>query len=1243
MKKRKWFQKILVILLVISMTVPVNTAVYAAELTNGADSVQDGNLNSNSDMSGDELDETEEVTDTTEKTDTDKTDTADNIVDSSVNDPAQSVDPDESIPDTEGTDSDNDVENKNEDLDTSDSDMNIEETGEVIVPVSLYRASSENPVAQIGDKTYLTLENAIDEAEEGDTIQLLADIELTKAVYIKKSVTISGSKDGQTGKNGEGCYKVSAPIGSGGRVFNLDASEEETAIADNSSVTFENIQIEGPMTADGNTRGISIYQTSGLIVNLENAYVSASCYALNVASNNTGIKVNMNNSKLEGWCAFQLWSPAEINVKNSELIGTNKYTSDKKYSFATIVVNQNSVASTITIENSTVKAISDENKDTPQEILSIQNINNDGAQNYPSGNQITFTNCNIVAEGNWKPDGQSEIKLEPIYYAEGSNTLVIDDITYFIPEYGKEIEDILDAVATITRDGKKIAYGSLEAAIGDAADGETVTLLKDTEISDRIDITAGITLNLNGKIITDKHSGAGIVCNADSIIIKNGTINADNEMAAIYLLSGNVTAEGLSIDTCESNGGAGNWGDTSGVYIAGGTFTLKEDCSIKSNEVGIFIVNEGSTANIYGTIETISSVKDTDGTSGGYAAIQGNGSSGKGGTIINVYDGALVKAASGTGMYLPQSGTVNVYGGTIEGATGIGIKSGTLNITGGTIIGNGAYYNSVESVTNGIQFDGSAVMVDSYIGYAGEMNINVSGKAVLKSENAYAIHEIGNTSGATNIVNLDIKGGTFTGANDKEAVLVRTETESTVNISGGAFSSQVPENYCAEGYDPTGAILVNGYYTVKIEDSSEENCVAQIGSLKFKTLTAAIQAVQDGIQGNIELLDNVTESITIPAGVDVTLDLNGKTLTNEEGKDTISNYGTLTITDSSENKAGIVDNVTHTYGALVNYPSGTVILNGGTLTRSAENDGTDGNKNSWYTIKNMGNMTIKKDVTVTTGKNGTGGGSSSLIANGWYDGSSDPNNNSNDRKTTHEGTVTANLIIEGGTFIGGMNTVKNDDWSVLKISGGTFSNTTGPAILNWNEASISGGTFKAVTGHVLANGYGNDISDKGQFTITGGTFISGNNGKDNLFGYGDWAEGGTLAITGGNFIGLNAGAAQYKVAISGGSFSNKVPDEYCADGFVPTDVLVNNRYEVMKESPAAPSNNNSSGSGKKKHHKSSKDSDSDEAAAVSTAQSVTSAHTGDSTNVWLPVLLLLISLAGAGSYGYLTVFKKKRR
>ena len=85
-------------------------------------------------------------------------------------------------------------------------------------------------------------------------------------------------------------------------------------------------------------------------------------------------------------------------------------------------------------------------------------------------------------------------------------------------------------------------------------------------------------------------------------------------------------------------------------------------------------------------------------------------------------------------------------------------------------------------------------------------------------------------------------------------------------------------------------------WAVTTENCTDENCAhkAAIGTTHYDTLGEAVAAA-DG--KTVQLLTNVTASITIESGKTVTLDLNGKTLTNEDGQHTITNNGTLTNED----------------------------------------------------------------------------------------------------------------------------------------------------------------------------------------------------------------------------------------------------------------------------------------------------------------------------------------------------------
>ena len=273
-----------------------------------------------------------------------------------------------------------------------------------------------------------------------------------------------------------------------------------------------------------------------------------------------------------------------------------------------------------------------------------------------------------------------------------------------------------------------------------------------------------------------------------------------------------------------------------------------------------------------------------------------------------------------------------------------------------------------------------------------------------------------------------------------------------------------------------------------------ENTVAMIGAKKYPTLAAAINEANTG--DTVKLVNNVTEAVTIPADKTITLDLNGKKLTNADGQDTITVAlgASLTVTGS-----GTVDNVTH--GKTAIYNNGTVILNGGSYTRSAEASTSieNANGNSYYNILNHGTMTIGKNVSVTSR-----GSFSSLIANGYYN-FSDTNPRSGYVFGTNQ--ETPSLTINGGTFSGGINTIKNDDNATLTVNNGSFSNMTQATIQNNHVATINGGTFDAKANHAIENRHFDGGHNTGSVTVTSGTFTGG------LY----TTTGATWSISGGTF------------------------------------------------------------------------------------------------------------------------------
>ena len=354
----------------------------------------------------------------------------------------------------------------------------------------------------------------------------------------------------------------------------------------------------------------------------------------------------------------------------------------------------------------------------------------------------------------------------------------------------------------LDKDGNSVnAYSTLAEAVAAAEDGQTVRLLADVAESS-IKVNANITIDLNKMTVTGSFVTYG------EVTIQNGTIDVPDGKT-------NYAYGKLTLADVDITGKAASSSLLSVNY--NGSVTIDKDSTIvadsaKGDYPAVFIKGQDDSGktyapelNIYGTVQSAKT-----------PAIQGNGTD-RGVSHVNVFEGAVVKSES-LAVYLPQPCEVNITGGLVEGYCGIGIKSGTLNISGGTVRGvaNDNVIGDEYSQTNGISYDGSAIMIDSYIGYAGQVQINISGNAVVESKYSTAIREIGNDKSQTNLVGLDITGGTVLGAKDTDAVLVRDVTAKDVNISGGEFSSIVKKEYCAPGFTPVTTANSEGRYGVEI-------------------------------------------------------------------------------------------------------------------------------------------------------------------------------------------------------------------------------------------------------------------------------------------------------------------------------------------------------------------------------------------------------------------------------------------
>ena len=454
--------------------------------------------------------------------------------------------------------------------------------------------------------------------------------------------------------------------------------------------------------------------------------------------------------------------------------------------------------------------------------------------------------------------------------------------------------------------------------------------------------------------------------------------------------------------------------------------------------------------------------------------------------------------------HLKNSKIVSTGGARVGGL--IGWTSGYNNQNDGPVDTKVTLTNcSVENVT--IEAKGS---VGGLIGHAGANPATyhtITGCTVkdstLKCTETGKSWRVGDLVGTANVGQVTVDAATSASQNfltQENASTQKPEDSIFGRKEVGTDGLMIIDNKVVAAGTAYGDIVNKNANEVLVEVSKghwvkpKEDTVAMIGAKEYPTLTAAINEANTG--DTVKLVNNVTENVTIPAAKTITLDLNGKKLTNANGGDTITVAlkASLTVTGS-----GTVDNVTHGKAAI--YNNGTVILNSGSYTRSAEASTSieNANGNSYYNILNHGTMTIGKNVSVTSR-----GSFSSLIANGYYN-FSDTNPRSGYVFGTNQ--ETPSLTINGGTFSGGINTIKNDDNATLTVNNGSFSNMTQAAIQNNHVATINGGTFDAKANHAIENRHFDGGHNTGSVTVTSGTFTGG------LY----TTTGATWSISGGTF------------------------------------------------------------------------------------------------------------------------------
>ena len=286
---------------------------------------------------------------------------------------------------------------------------------------------------------------------------------------------------------------------------------------------------------------------------------------------------------------------------------------------------------------------------------------------------------------------------------------------------------------TLSYSGSGEAFLDVEGGSLTIQDSEGTGVVEvDGQSTSCVKVSAGATFTLKSGTLTNTSTAfeaTEVITNYGKVNIEGGTVEGVTGIFIFNPVRGN---EAWTEDSATCNVSGGIIKGVAATTYNGKTEYDGKSVSELNWSYGIAIFGPGFSSD--GTVDNNKSVLNiTGGTITAGQAIGTNASSGRyAGFTINM-SGGTVNGRTGTGMYLPAIGVTNISGGEVTADQAIRICAGELNVTGGTITCTAVSDNSdlVAGGSGGTQ--GAIVVGKASDGYVGDIDVNVSGKAVVKN------------------------------------------------------------------------------------------------------------------------------------------------------------------------------------------------------------------------------------------------------------------------------------------------------------------------------------------------------------------------------------------------------------------------------------------------------------------------------------------------------------------------------
>lgn len=660
-------------------------------------------------------------------------------------------------------------------------------------------------------------------------------------------------------------------------------------------------------------------------------------------------------------------------------------------------------------------------------------------------------------------------------------------------------------------------------------------------------------------------------------------------LCALAMLAGTVSVPVFADGTTASEP---VYNETLNCFFANGT-----PITISAGADGTTITWEGGSEVVPNNVSVFGGGHDTD------VAMATNVTM-AGGTVRNILGGGLHQSNV-------TSSTVTMTGGTVTGGLQGGgasslthdcgcqygmswysgdatespcrVDAATVAVSDGSVFtlfggGEGISYTGTVDITISDTADVFYATAGGSNGYTGTATMNIRGGVIDVAQ--------GINRGSMDRITINMAGGEVTnlyaGGETSDASVNGTYTKATVNVNGGTVDTLSPGSNGVAQVESieNAAVTVAGTATVTSvaegfelnEEGTLVQYAAQIGGVKYETLSAAFSAVSVGGTATITLLKDVTGCSTIDvARKNVTLDLNGFDIGFAHlQRFNVYSGGQLHLTGSGKVYEEVPDYAPVMQRGSAFGTSNSIVTVGKDVTLEGWAGlfiNQNGGKDQGVSATVYGTLISQPD------SNGDIG--SALYVNG-----SITITNANAPKILLDGAALSAPNGGNGMYLAGYADTTIKDSTIE----GASENGTGIEI-RAGKLDITNSTVKGGTGAFVEepNGNGSTISNAAlavaqhttmlplEVTINSGTFegtaaLYQRNIQDND---GEAVAKVKLNIVDGNFTG-RVYSENKSGFISGGTFSDPVPAEYCAPGFEPVET--ENGYGVAPVANAISAN-----------------------------------------------------------------------